>query len=127
MRSQSDRSDNMSSDILYVIRDRQGQISSLNKAQPQSGIYETLPANHPDILNFIAAKPELLKNKLSSSDADFIRVLDDLIEILIDKDIVMLTDFHERAQEKIHARLNLRGKLNSIENFLNEDVEEIVL
>lgn len=47
---------------------------------------------------------------LSASDMDFIRVSEDLIDTLIDKNIILLADLPAGAQEKINNRKDLRQK-----------------
>ena len=49
--------------------------------------------NHADYETDIVKKCYDIKNKLNLTDIEFIRVLDDLIDILIDRNIIHFTDF----------------------------------
>lgn len=46
---------------------------------------------------------------LKDADAGYIRVLEDLVDTLIDKDVIALTDLPQKAQEKHNARKSLEG------------------
>jgi len=48
---------------------------------------------------------------LATTDQPFIRVLEDLIQALIDKKTIALTDLPQPVQDKIAARKALRAKL----------------
>lgn len=47
---------------------------------------------------------------MEQSDREFIRVLEDLIELLAKKGVVYLEDLPESAREKVLQRRQLRGK-----------------
>ena len=84
----------MTSETLYIVRNNEGEITTLNKTPPNIGEYEALPPNHPDILRLLSQSEDNdIKNKLNLTDIEFIRVLDDLIDILIDRNIIHFTDF----------------------------------
>ena len=48
---------------------------------------------------------------LSLSDIGIIRVLEDLIDLLIRKNIILFTELPEEAQTKIRERKRVRGKI----------------
>ena len=52
------------------------------------------------------------------SDLDTIRVFEDLADVLINKRIVVLTDFPAAAQEKLMRRKRLRSSLSPITDAL---------
>jgi len=53
-------------------------------------------------------------------DTAFIRVLEDLIETLIEKGVVRLTDLPSAAQQKLNERKGLRRRLNDDLNLLGD-------
>lgn len=59
-----------------------------------------------DIELLKAAKQK--KTELKASDDSFIRVGEDLIDVLISKGIIELSDFPEESREKINNRKSLR-------------------
>ena len=49
-----------------------------------------------------------LQQKLSASDADLVRVLEDLIDVLISNGTIRLTDLPPKALEKLMSRKQAR-------------------
>ncbi len=52
-------------------------------------------------------------------DADFIRVVEDLIDVLIQKGVLRVTDLPVGAQRKLAARKHLRGRLSGALDLLD--------
>ena len=105
----------------FVMRDDTGNISALYREQTPDAL-EYLPSEHPEILAFTghggasAERPDMRQ-----SDLEMIRVYEDLIDILISKRIVVLTDFPTAAQEKLVRRKRLRSSLSSLTEVLAPD------
>jgi len=57
----------------------------------------------------------------SALDVAFIRVLEDLVDVLIDKGVLRLTDLPQAAQDKLNVRKGLRCRLNDELNLLGDD------
>jgi FMN phosphatase YigB (HAD superfamily) len=100
----------------FVRRDETGRVVALHREQsPEAPEY--LPAGHPEIAEFAEGaasdRPDMLH-----SDLEMIRVYEDLIDILISKRIVVLTDFPTAAQEKLVRRKRLRSSLASLTEVL---------
>jgi hypothetical protein len=62
---------------------------------------------------------EEIKQELIKSDADMIRVLEDLIEVLMAKGLLNFTDFHIHVQRKLLHRRDLRWKLHQLNSKQN--------
>jgi len=54
-------------------------------------------------------------------DGAFVRVLEDVIDPLIEKGVLRLTDLPEEAQNKLAERKGLRRRLNDELNLLDDD------
>ncbi|HEX9702631.1 MAG TPA: hypothetical protein VGA19_07240 [Rhodospirillales bacterium] len=54
------------------------------------------------------------------SDLALARVLEDLIQVLIDKKVLMFTDFPPGAQQKLRARRGLRREFSVVEELFGE-------
>ncbi|HBT33301.1 MAG TPA: hypothetical protein DEB15_10955 [Pusillimonas sp.] len=65
------------------------------------------------------------KVELSDLDADFIRVLEDLIDALIANGALRLTDLPPQALEKLQQRKNARQRLRNSLNLLDDDDESL--
>lgn len=101
----------------YVQRDASGQVSAIFQ-KSQINAEELLPKDHPDILNFFGGiLPQIGQNNsashLTETDIGLIRVIEDLIDILIEKNILMFTDLPVEAREKILFRKSTREKLSA--------------
>ena len=61
---------------------------------------------------------------LTQSDAAIARVLEDLIDVLINKGVIQFTDLPEAAQNKLMTRRQTRAKLSNSLLLLPEDGDE---
>jgi len=59
--------------------------------------------------------------RLAGSDQGMVRVLEDLIETLIAKNLIRFTDLPEAAQAKLLERRSLRRSVNALQIFRSED------
>ncbi|MHA1599283.1 MAG: hypothetical protein ACTSW2_00540 [Alphaproteobacteria bacterium] len=111
----------------YVVRDASGQIVKLLAEKSSECTEELLPGD-PALQAFLsrAAGSGDLQNALSSSDLDMIRVIEDLIAVLIDKRIIVLTDLPLQAQQKLSRRYELRSKLTDLAEIV-ADMDEVSL
>jgi len=103
----------------YVKRNQAGRIVSLSDERDEA-CNEELEFSHPEVEAFLAAA----KQQLSSSDVETIRVLEDLIDVLICKKLILLTDLPEAAQRKITERQRMRNELNALHDLMvgEEDI-----
>ena len=95
--------------MLYVERDEAGNIVSLHN-KPETGADEQKPIMDEEVIKFleknIGTDPKM--QLLSLSDTGIIRILEDLIDLLIRKNIILFTELPEQAQAKISDRKMLR-------------------
>jgi len=102
----------------FVQRDNNNKIIALfSTAQDEAN--EELSADDLEIVNFLNVTEQ--SNLLHQSDADFIRVLEDLITVLLDKHVFLLTDLPSAAQEKLLKRQKIRTDYS---NFMTSDEDE---
>ncbi len=102
----------------FVRRDESGRLVALYRDQTPDA-QEYLPAGHPEVVEFSGeATSALERPDMLHSDLEMIRVYEDLIDILISKRIVVLTDFPTAAQEKLVRRKRLRSSLSSLTEVL---------
>jgi hypothetical protein len=104
----------------YVYRNSDGRIISLSDEAPTVN-GEELDLSDPEVLEFL----QNAKNELSSSDSDTIRVIEDLIDVLIRKKLILLTDLPVPAQQKLTERQRMRNELNVLDNLM-VDEEDIL-
>jgi len=108
--------------MLYVARDSAGRISELHP-MPIGQAQEALPADNPEVLQFIHDRWR--ENELTQLDRDFVRVIEDTIELLISKEIILFTDLPGKVQEKLLRRKEVRAQLQ-YDSGLGGDGDDII-
>lgn len=100
---------------MYIERDDQGQIRLVSR-EPTPECSEFLPADSPELLAFLT-EGEIGREaaRFQASDLAFVRVLEDVIDLLMDKGVIRFTELPEAAQEKVMARQSLRRRLNGLQ------------
>lgn len=68
-------------------------------------------------------EPKKTAAELSQLDADFIRVLEDLIDALVSNGTLRLTDLPAEALEKLSQRKRARARLRDSLDLIDEDEE----
>jgi len=77
-------------------------------------------------LKLVTMNDKPRKNALSDLDADFIRVLEDLIDALINNGTLRLTDLPPQALDKLQKRKQARLKLRDSLDLLEDDDEHLL-
>lgn len=91
---------------MFIKRAADGAISAVS-AEALEGFVEIDDADKIELIQFCQqAGP--LQEELAHTDLTFIRVLEDVIELLVQKNLITFTDLPAPAQDKILARQNLR-------------------
>jgi hypothetical protein len=89
----------------YVAREADGTLSSLHR-RPQGVAREFLDDDDPEVQAFVGRGGDTAYERL---DADFIRVLEDLIDVLLRRKLIAVTDLPADAQRKLFARKGHRA------------------
>ena len=98
----------------FIRRNASGAVDSLHRRD--EGGAEFLPDDHPDVRAFLAAgatpgaeTPEKVE-RFAELDADFVRVIEDVIDTLISKNVINITDLPLEAQTKLFGRKGYRER-----------------
>lgn len=78
-----------------------------------------LADEHPDIQRFLGNRGGTAG--FNEADAEFVRVLEDLIDTLIMKNVIRHTDLPDAAQRKLMLRKGLRNRMHGALNLLGGD------
>ena len=111
--------------MLFVKRDDQGRVEALFR-DPPADAGERLPADHPDVLAFLAAAdPDHAKSLVwLKSDLTMARVVEDLIDVLLGNDLVSFTDLPLEAQQKVIVRHARRDDLGYVARLYPADEDD---
>ena len=96
----------------YIRRDEQGRIAAI-QLEPGDGL-EELPSSSQELIDFMN-RMGLEQDSLQQSDMRLVRVLEDLIDLLIDRDVILFTDLPLPAQEKLMERRSMRQSLGALD------------
>jgi hypothetical protein len=112
----------------YVIRDADGKIVQVFE-QPVSGKSETIPADSAEYQQFIEAhgphSAEELRRQLAASDSGMARLVEDLVDVLINKGVIKFTDLPPAAGAKYLERQAAREKLHAYKNLIVDEKDII--
>jgi len=106
----------------YVNRNERGDVIQLLD-MPNKESCEWLEVNHADVIEFLRQPPQAneLKKSLSSSDSDMVRVVEDLVDLLMEKQVFVFTELPEAVQDKLNRRKKLRHDVNALSNLIGDD------
>jgi hypothetical protein len=102
----------------YARRDDSGKIIALLQTAEDDTVY--IPVDHPDVVTFLHHNPfagvtgnemDQLSADMLDSDIKMIRVIEDVIDLLISKNIINLFELPQPAQEKILSKRGRRERL----------------
>ncbi len=120
----------------YAVRNSQGQLTSLHRHDP--GVGEPIAADDPEVHRFLgldappaeaaAATTGAEVGGFSRLDADFIRVLEDVIDALTSRNLLNITDLPDIAQTKLFARKSFRERRpkNALDLFRPGDLDNVL-
>ncbi|MFW3616496.1 tryptophan synthase subunit beta like protein [Billgrantia antri] len=97
---------------MYIKRNESGQVVQVSR-EATAECREFVPPCSPELQSFVA-EDDAENLALSKSDLAFVRVLEDVINVLMDKGVISFTDLPEPAQQKLMERQSLRKRRNSV-------------
>ncbi len=96
----------------YAVRNAAQEITSLHRHDP--GVGELLAPDDPQVRAFLglvdAPEADAGAGDFGRLDADFVRVLEDVIDALTSRNLINITDLPELAQAKLFARRSFRDR-----------------
>ena len=113
---------------MYVKRDSTGLIVAVS-AVAEAGFEEQLDADDAGVKAFLSAAiadHAVLSDEaeqLRSSDAELVRVVEDIINLLTDKGIIQFTELPDAARRKLLQRKSLRQHIRHLD-LLDDDEHE---
>lgn len=109
--------------MIYVKRGDQGNITEIELTPSSNN--EEVSLNNVELINFIKNSPnreELTKSILDVLDLDMVRVIEDLIDIMIDRELIRFTDLPIPVQNKLVFKRKIRNLTQENTLFQEEEL-----
>lgn len=108
----------------FVKRDSTGRIVAVS-VEKTGSIAEWIESGTPELEEYLielagSGRAPDVALALEVSDLALVRVVDDLINVLVEKNVMRFTDLPEAAQKKLMERQSLRQSLTALK-LLGED------
>jgi hypothetical protein len=105
----------------YVSRDEDGKIIGISEKSTPSG-REFMPNDNPEVLRYLrGANPSAMRATLDQSDTDMARITEDILDVLIGRNMLNFTDLPIQAQRKLMARQKIRRNLSALSNLVADE------
>lgn len=92
---------------MFVKRGRDGEIIAVSRDMTPE-IAEPLDTGAPELMQFLRGEASDTLGAFRASDLDVVRVLEDLVEVLVNRGVIQFTDLPDVAQRKLLSRKRLR-------------------
>ena len=99
---------------MYVKRDSAGAIVAISKLA-DAAFTESLIDGSAELLAFIDNAKSIGQRELEQTDQTMARVMEDVVNLLVEQDVIRFTDLPDAAQHKLLNRRELRGKRQGID------------
>lgn len=100
--------------MSFVRRNESGDIVAIS-TERDAQFTEEVDSNDITLRDFLS-RQKITQDQLLQSDLDLIRLIEDMVDLLIEKDVITFTDLPAAAQQKLIARKSLRKTLKPV-NF----------
>ncbi|MDP0561079.1 MAG: tryptophan synthase subunit beta like protein [Candidatus Endonucleobacter sp. (ex Gigantidas childressi)] len=96
--------------MLYVLRSDEGKIKAVSE-EAISSEWQAVDLEDSALHSFLDNNPSHGSQVMKAVDINFIRVLEDVIDLLIDKKLIQFTELPASVQVKVLNRKRYREKL----------------
>jgi hypothetical protein len=99
----------------YIFRDDTGKVSRASVRPLVGG--ECVPHNHPDVVGFLKARQQDPKEvadalaELQVTDMEMSRAIEDLVMVLLKKNVIKMMDLPRQVQDRMAYRVRLRVRI----------------
>lgn len=103
--------------MVYIKRGGDGRVVAVSEEALPG--FDSVEETDAELRRFLAGMRT--RDALDQSDLEFIRVVEDVIELLIAKNIILFTELPNEAQEKMLKRQHLRRSVQSSLDLLSDE------
>jgi hypothetical protein len=104
---------------MFIKRDSAGKIVAISKIQDASSS-EFLNDEDPELQIFMRSLKTYQQHVLAQTDQTMARVVEDVINLLVEKNLIYFTDLPDAAQQKLLTRRAMRGQ-DKLSNLIDEE------
>lgn len=108
--------------MLYIKRNQNDEILEIEFTQKEG--FEEISLHDPNLARYIENSEnsdEIIHKVLGRLDLDMVRIIEDVIDILIDKNIMLFTDLPDPVQNKILFKKAIRNISKNKTTILAEE------
>lgn len=105
--------------MVFVKRNSQGQVVSVS-LEADAEHTEAATSGDPAVAGF--ARTVMGEDPLADSDLRLVRVLEDVIDLLIHRDVIRFTDLPQAAQAKLMERRSMRQSRGALDLLDGDEV-----
>lgn len=109
---------------MYIKRNAAGELIAVSKIA-ESDFVEVVDEDIPALLAFIQQTKNAEQLALEQTDQTMARVMEDVVNLLVEQGVIRFTDLPNAAQHKLLNRRELRGKRQGI--YLLDDGDNLHL
>jgi hypothetical protein len=107
--------------MAYVFKNAQGTVVAASASENLGEGWALVEDNAKEYLEFL--ENSLAKNApFRESDIQLARVLEDLISMLIERNLIRFTDFPQAAQKRLNDRQSMRKK-TQLSRLIDENLD----
>ena len=106
--------------MIYIERNASGEIDNIEFSPGENR--EEISLHDPQLTEFIKTSADsdaIVQSVLDRLDMDMVRVIEDVIDIMIDRNLMLFTDLPEPVQNKLLFKRKMRN-LNSDTSIIYE-------
>lgn len=106
----------------YVSRNDKGMIVQVQHSC-LDGQMPWLDDDDPELKAFLsqAQVAEQAKQNLATTDLEMVRIIEDLVDLLMSKNVFIFTELPLPVQEKLGLRKQFRKEMHSLDNLIGDD------
>jgi hypothetical protein len=109
--------------MAYILKNAQGEVIAASASENPGDGWEYVGNDAKIYLEYL--EDALIKShSFRESDIQLARVLEDLINLLIDRNLIRFTDFPEAAQRRLNERQSMR-KNTQLSDLLDDTNETV--
>jgi hypothetical protein len=111
----------------YAERDSNGKIIALHN-NPGQKSSEKVSVDNAEVISFLLEGTGSDKSMdfLSITDSELVRVVEDLVDLLIKKNIILFTELPKAAQNKLMSRREARSRLTSSDVVTISEEDDLI-